>query len=53
MTGASNSGSERISVSGEEARGGEIILRRRWQRGMFIFGLALPAILLAALLLAR
>jgi hypothetical protein len=43
----------RITVSGEEARGGEIILRQRWQRGAFIFGLALPAILLVILLIVR
>jgi len=30
----------------EKARGGEIILRRPWQRVVFIFGLALPLLLL-------
>jgi hypothetical protein len=32
----------------EKARGGEIILRRRWQRAIFIVGLA-GAVLLALL----
>jgi len=35
----------------ERARGGEIILRRRWQRVVFITGLAIPAVLLLLLLL--
>jgi hypothetical protein len=30
----------------EKARGGEIILRARWQRIVFALGLALPPILL-------
>src|SRR2546430_273148 len=30
----------------ERARGGEIILRRRWQRIVFVVGLALPFVLL-------
>ena len=30
----------------EKARGGEIILRRPWQRVVFILGLALPLLLL-------
>jgi len=34
----------------EKARGGEIILRARWQRVVFIAGLAAPLVLLALLL---
>jgi hypothetical protein len=34
----------------EEARGGEIILRKPWQRAVFIIGLATPFILLVLLL---
>jgi hypothetical protein len=37
----------------EKARGGEIILRRRWQRIVFIGALALPVVLLLALLMLR
>jgi hypothetical protein len=37
----------------DKARGGEIILRRPWQRAVFILGLAAPLILLALLLLYR
>ena len=34
----------------EKARGGQIILRRRWQRVVFALGLAAPFILLVLLL---
>jgi hypothetical protein len=37
----------------DKARGGEIILRRPWQRSVFILGLAAPLILLAPLILYR
>ena len=37
----------------DNARGGEIILRRPWQRAVFILGLAVPLILLVLLLLYR
>jgi len=37
----------------EKARGGEIILRRPWQRIVLIVGLALPILLLIALLILR
>jgi hypothetical protein len=37
----------------DKARGGEIILRRRWQRIVFIGALALPVALLLALLVLR
>jgi hypothetical protein len=37
----------------DRARGGEIILRRRWQRALFIAGLALPVFLFCLLLLFR
>jgi hypothetical protein len=39
--------------SGEEARGGEIILRRPWQRAVFVAGLAAPFVLLVALLILQ
>jgi hypothetical protein len=35
----------------EKARGGEIILRKPWQRAVFILGLAAPLLLLVLLLL--
>ena len=38
---------------GEKVRQGEIILRKPWQRAVFIFGLALPVILLLLLLVMR
>lgn len=38
------------TISGEDARQGEIILRRRWQRVVFIAGLA--GIVLLVLLLS-
>jgi len=41
------------SYPAERARGGEIILRRRWQRIVFVVGLALPFVLLLVLLLLR
>jgi hypothetical protein len=34
----------------DKARGGEIILRRPWQRAVFILGLAAPFVLLFLLL---
>jgi len=34
----------------EKARGGEVILRRRWQRVVFALGLVAPFVLLALLL---
>ncbi len=37
----------------ERARGGEIILRKPWQRTVFILGLALPLVLLLLLLVLR
>jgi hypothetical protein len=37
----------------EKARGGEIILRHRWQRMVFILGLAVPVVLLLLLVLLR
>lgn len=38
---------ERIVLSGEKARQGEIVLRRRWQRWVFIAGLVGLVILAA------
>jgi hypothetical protein len=35
----------------DKARGGEIILRRPWQRTVFIFGLVLPIVLALLLLI--
>jgi len=35
----------------DKARGGEIILRRPWQRAVFILGLAAPFVLVVVLLL--
>ena len=35
----------------DKARGGEIILRRPWQRAVFILGLAVPIILIVLLFL--
>jgi hypothetical protein len=37
----------------EKARGGEIILRHRWQRVVFILGLAVPIALLLLLVILR
>jgi hypothetical protein len=35
----------------EKARGGEIVLRKTWQRAVFIAGLAAPFVLLLALMI--
>jgi hypothetical protein len=35
----------------DKARGGDIILRRPWQRAVFILGLATPFVLVVVLLL--
>jgi hypothetical protein len=37
----------------EKARGGEIVLRRRWQRVVFVIGLAGPVVLLVVFLFAH
>jgi hypothetical protein len=37
----------------EKGRGGEIILRRPWQRFVFMLGLALPVLLLLLITLLR
>jgi hypothetical protein len=37
----------------EKARGGEIILRKRWQRWVFALGLAAPVLLFLELLFYR
>jgi hypothetical protein len=37
----------------EKARGGDIVLRKPWQRAVFIIGLVLPIVLLVVLLLVR
>jgi hypothetical protein len=39
-----------VPYPAEKARGGEIILRKPWQRAVFILGLALPLLLLLPLL---
>ena len=46
-------GSERQAYPAEKARGGEIILRRPWQRVVFAIGLAVPIVALLALLMLR
>ena len=47
-------GAEPQAYPAEKARGGEIILRRRWQRVLFAIGLAAPIVLaLLALLMLR
>jgi hypothetical protein len=45
--------SPRPTYPAKKARGGDIILRRPWQRAIFIAGLAAPVILLVLLLLWR
>jgi hypothetical protein len=40
---------QRPPYPAEKARGGEIILRHRWQRGLFIAGLVVPLIVLMLL----
>jgi hypothetical protein len=37
----------------DKARGGEIILRRPWQRAVFMLGLAAPFVLLVVLLILQ
>jgi hypothetical protein len=37
----------------EKARGGTVVLRQRWQRALFIVGLAAPVVLLLVLLALR
>ncbi len=49
----SNERPEGITLSGEEARQGEIILRKPWQRAVFIAGLAGGAILALIAIFAR
>ena len=44
---------ERPVLSAEKARGGEIILRKGWQRALFIAGLAGAVVLVLALSLFR
>ena len=47
-------GAEPQAYPAEKARGGEIILRRRWQRVLFVIGLAAPIVVaLLALLTLR
>jgi len=42
---------EQSPYPAEKARGGEIILRRPWQRAVFILGLVAPFVVLVLLLL--
>jgi len=44
---------QRAPYPAEKARGGDIVLRKPWQRAVFIIGLALPVVLLLVLLLVR
>jgi hypothetical protein len=46
-------GAEPQTYPAEKARGGEIILRRAWQRVLFVLGLAVPILALLALLMLR
>jgi hypothetical protein len=39
------------AYSAEKARGGEIVLRKRWQRAVFVAGLAAPFVLLLMLMI--
>jgi hypothetical protein len=50
---AKNRAAEPAPYPAEKARGGEIILRRPWQRAVFFLGLVAPAMLLLLLLLVR
>jgi hypothetical protein len=43
-------GAEPQAYPAGKARGGEIILRRAWQRVLFVLGLAVPILALLALL---
>jgi hypothetical protein len=45
--------SEPAPYPSERARGGEIILRRRWQRAVFVAGLAGAVVLAFVLAMAR
>jgi hypothetical protein len=45
--------SQQLVYPAEKARGGEIILRKPWQRAIFIAGLAIPIILLILLAIWR
>jgi small basic protein len=44
-----DAGEKRVVISAEKARQGEIVLRKRWQRGVFIAGLV-GAVVLAIVL---
>jgi hypothetical protein len=46
-------GAEPPPYPAEKARGGEIVLRRPWQRILFVVGLAVPIVALVALLMLR
>lgn len=50
---ARNEPSQPTPYPAEKARGGEIILRRPWQRIVFVIGLALPLVLLLLFFLLR
>ncbi|HVW92327.1 MAG TPA: hypothetical protein VHB74_06935 [Devosia sp.] len=42
--------SEQPVYSGQKARQGEIVLRKPWERGLFIAGLAVPFVIVLLLL---
>jgi hypothetical protein len=44
-------GKEDRHYPAEKARGGEIVLRKKWQRAVFIAGLAAPLVLLLILMI--
>jgi hypothetical protein len=53
MDEASVRGDRARGYPAEKARGGEIILRKRWQRWVFALGLAAPVLLFFGLLFYR
>jgi hypothetical protein len=48
---ARNAKSEQPAYSAQKVRQGEIILRKPWERGLFIAGLALPFVIVLLLML--
>jgi hypothetical protein len=44
---------QEAAYAAEKARGGEIVLRKTWQRAVFIAGLAAPLVLLLILMMWR
>ncbi|MBO9575300.1 MAG: hypothetical protein J7494_06170 [Sphingobium sp.] len=47
---------DNLHVSAQQARGGDIVLRKRWMRAVFLLGLGAPvivALILTFIILAR